>query len=859
MNPKLYNFKFTLASHNTDYEPRIRDNIIEYLIEKYGRDNTSNVGTYGVLKTKSAIQDVCRVFSIPASDVIAVTTKLSIDLEDEALPLDAIEKNNPALAAFLDSWTDRLGKDLRFFINGVRGSIRQPGVHASGFLVSSVKLSENIAMMKSKTDIISAWQEGNMGRELSYLNYAKIDILGLQNLQVMNDAAKLVKDRRGKEIVWTDVDIDEQVIYDKIILVGDLAGVFQFEKKFVINMVRDIAPKNFEQFAAISAILRPGPLQMGMDKEFARRNRGITWDDPKDSTTERPWSELDIPEVIRDIMAPTLGVLTYQEQCMLISTRIGGFTDKDSNKLRKDLTKGGKQYHTNPDVRKSIDKHKDKFISNASKPENLGNLAEAQKLWDLMFSFAAYGFNKSHSICYTYISFYECYLKYYYGPEFYTALLNNTPPKKKKDDYSMMEIYLSEMMRHGFNINKPNVNFSDEIFTIEGEPGTAGEMEIYFGLAWIKNLTKESISKLVNERKEKGKYSSIDDMVERLTKKFLNKKIWEALIWSGALDDFLTPEMDNRSKLYNHIFTTYRKTKFETPSDSTLYLMNKEIDYCNISLSEIIEVGAARQQYLANNPSKVVHTTADLSAKGSWNIVGKVSQLANKLTKTGKKYISVKLKDGSGESNFISVWSWECQGMDDLRVTQIIAANVVRNEQGFLNLVSYSEIAGQHEDLKKAEREVRELARQNAREQKDREEKEATLARAAFLGIGNKLNNEFENVVSGRDRDFEFKNLFFNINGKRILVIHHDSQKHIGSMLYVRFARFDYVVVVTPKSEDNYFIFEGKPLVEKYLRKWSQHEGKKVDGKIVIVPRYEEVEEKMTFEEMVEKIKNAHL
>jgi len=243
------------------------------------------------------------------------------------------------------------------------------------------------------------------------------------NLQVIDDTAKLVKQRYNVDIDWDKVNLDDSDVYKNIIQTGDAMGIFQFEAGFVVTMLRNIKPRNFEQFAAISSLLRPGPLHMGMDKEFARRINKI----PDDNG--HVWTENDIPEAIRDILAPTAGVILYQETYMQIAEKIGGFTPKDINKLRKDLTKGGKKYDTDPEVRKKIDQHKKKFLEHA--PQHIGE-KNAVEIWNLVFAFSSYGFNKSHSISYTYISFYEAWLKYYYMPEFYTALLNNTDPKKEK-------------------------------------------------------------------------------------------------------------------------------------------------------------------------------------------------------------------------------------------------------------------------------------------------------------------------------------------------------------------------------------------------------------------------------------------
>lgn len=367
---------------DSDFAPRIRDDVINYIVNKFGRENTANIGTYGMLKTKSAIQDVARVFGIPASETFNITK--GIDVDSEGDPLHEIEQANPNLKKYLDKWQDK-GFDLRFFIEGIRGSVRQPSMHAAGMLISDVNLADNLALMRAKKGVITGWQESGSTEELSKLGFAKVDILGLQALQIIDDASQLVKERHNIEIDWTKIDIEDQKVYNNIIQVGDAMGLFQFEAGFVINMLRNIKPRTFEQFAAISAILRPGPLSAGMDKEFANRVNG------RPDKDGHVWTEKDIPEAIRDILAPTMGVLTYQESYMQIAQRIGGFTDNEINKLRKDLTKGGKKYNIDAGVRKKIDSHKQKFLKHAV--EHLEE-KEAEELWALIFNFAQYGFNK---------------------------------------------------------------------------------------------------------------------------------------------------------------------------------------------------------------------------------------------------------------------------------------------------------------------------------------------------------------------------------------------------------------------------------------------------------------------------------
>jgi len=241
----LYNTKFTLCSHNTDFEPRIRDAVVDYMIERFGRDYVSNIGTFGISRTKVAIQDAGRVFSIPAQETLAVTKALGDDIDEDAPFSDAIEACSE-LKAYLEKW-EKVGeeeslkpenerikwredlKDLRYFIEGIKGNVRQISQHAAGVLVSSDKLMENVALGRSRNRIVTGWQEGSDYHELSDLGYYKFDILGLNNLQVVNDCVSLIKQRHNKEIDWSKIDLNEKEVYEKIVAAQDHMGVFQFE------------------------------------------------------------------------------------------------------------------------------------------------------------------------------------------------------------------------------------------------------------------------------------------------------------------------------------------------------------------------------------------------------------------------------------------------------------------------------------------------------------------------------------------------------------------------------------------------------------------------------------------------------
>lgn len=394
---------------DTDFEQRVRDDVIDYIIEKFGRDYVSAIGTYGVLKLRSATLDVARVFKIPAQETLAITTIFPKDL-DESASLEEIEYelapkdkqgnklDDSEFTKYLNRW-EKEGYNLRYYIEGIRGGFRQASQHAAGVLISSEKLVENLSIIRAKKRIITAWQEGTGGHELSDLGYYKYDILGLVNLQVVNDASDLVKKRHKKEIAWHEVDLDDPFVFDSVINNGDHFGVFQFESNWVGRIIKNIHPDNFEELAQISALLRPGPLRMGMDEEYAARKNGKTINKKIDargkiSKEYLDWSKDEIPECIKDILEPSYGILCYQEQFMQIANKIGSLDKTETNAFRKQVVKIGKASQDSPEYKEIMNMYHGRFLEEASKPENLGDRFEAQKLWELIVSFASYGFNK---------------------------------------------------------------------------------------------------------------------------------------------------------------------------------------------------------------------------------------------------------------------------------------------------------------------------------------------------------------------------------------------------------------------------------------------------------------------------------
>jgi len=653
---------------DTDFETRIRDEVLEYIIQRFGREYVVPIGTFGVLQTRSALLDVGRVHGIDVGETFAVTKKLDPEVDAGDYPtIEDVEVRYPELTAYLDRHEKRLGVNLRFFINRIRGSHRQMSQHACGVLITSEKLTESVALGRANKGLITSWTEGSLGSQLSSLGFYKFDILGLNNLQVINDTTKLIEQRHGVKINWDDVDVNEKFVYDNTVHGDDHYGIFQFESGWVQKIIRNILPDNFEELSAISAILRPGPLKMGVHNTFADRkhNRLVKGVD------------YNIPECIADILNPTQGLIVYQEQFMLIANKIGGLDKAQMNQFRKQIVKLGKSKRGTPEYEAVMSKYHTKFIESASKPEFLGDKLEAERLWDEIVSFSAYGFNKSHSISYTMLSFREYWLKTYYDTEFNLSLLNNTSKGKETKGQNMIAYYISEMIKKGYKIIGPDINKSENEFV------SVDKNEIVWGLGWVKSLPDNSINALIEERNKNGIFTSIDDIFERMDKKVMNKRAIDSLIYSGALDMF-----GDRDELSNIIYGEIRQDKkYKDIKLTQKQIIEKEINFCSISLMEIKTIAEIKKR-ISNELNQEIDSLSDVDSEGKYTIVAKVEATMNKVTKTKKDYIMVSLMDETKILQRIFVWPWKCKNMHGLKKGMLIVGKI-EIENDFTNLTSF--------------------------------------------------------------------------------------------------------------------------------------------------------------------------
>ncbi len=677
-----------LPDIDQDIEPRIRDDLIQHMVDTYGAKSVCNIGTYGVLKTRSAILDASRVCGIPAQESFAVTKELPTDL-DETKSLEEIETEFPVLKTYLDKYTTN-EMPLRFFISSIRGAQKSIGTHAAGVLISCNVLEENIPLIRSKKTTVTGWIDGADGRELSGLNYAKMDVLGLKNLEVIHDTVDLVKERKSVDIDVDTIDLDDLKVYKDVVNAGDTLGIFQFESNLGKQLIEKIHPDNMMELSDISSMMRPGPLKMGIPDMYADRKFGRAGPDGK------VWTEEDIPECIRHLLKDTKGCIIFQEQCMKIPEAIGGLTRGETNKFRKLLIKYGKFSKGNPEYEKNIGKYHKKFIETASKKEYLGSEKAAEDLFSLMASFAQYGFNRSHSVSYSKVSAIEYWLKCYYPAEFNVALLNNTSVKKEKKGESVIAQYITSIASKGTKILRPSINYSDRLFSLDNDD------RIKWGLSAIKGVSSAVVDKIIEERK-KSNFADMQDLLDRVGKKYINKRTVEALIWSGAMDDFRIKgtELDSRFDLHRYFFMEIRQEKvYEDPDDthSEEFLIKKEMELCKFSLIEMNRFVKERRNY-EEVSGKKPDLLYEVEEPDTYMCICAIEKKEVKISKKKTPFVSFTLRDDtaicSGLSYFYP-WGFNPEEDEDktekLEKGKLYLFTIQKNENGFKNIKSFRDL-----------------------------------------------------------------------------------------------------------------------------------------------------------------------
>jgi DNA polymerase-3 subunit alpha len=641
--------RVSLPDIDIDFDDEGRSKIIDWVVEKYGKNQVAQIITYGTMAAKSAIRDTGRVLELPLSDTDRVA-KLVPDTKLNKL----FGWSDKDLSKNLNGDAYQLGKQLRELaksnskeaevVNQARileGSVRNTGTHACGVIITPDDITKFVPVATAKDAELLVTQFDNSVVESAGM--LKMDFLGLKTLSIIKDAIRIVKERHGIEIDPDEIPLDDQKTFE-LYQRGETNGTFQFESAGMQKHLKALKPDKFEDLIAMNALYRPGPLEY--IPNFIARKHG------KEEIT------YDLPEMEGNL-AETYGITVYQEQVMLLSQKLAGFTKGEADVLRKAM---GKK------KRDVLDKMKPQFIEQG---KERGHEAEVlEKIWKDWEAFAAYAFNKSHSTCYSVVAFHTGYLKANYPAEFMASVLTHNMSDIKK-----VTFFMEECRRMGIEVLGPDVNESQLTFTVNKDGA------IRFGLGGMKGVGEAAVMALVNERLETGPFKSIFDLLKRADLRAVNKKTLENLALGGAFDNFEREHRalyfyqngDDKTFLERAIRYAQNFKAQEESSQVSLFGGGQEVSLPEPELPEVPEwprlmlLGKEKEIngiYISSHPlddfryemqflcSHRIADFADLTKINDFSVGGIITEAKHLMTRNGKPFGKFSIEDYSGNHEF---------------------------------------------------------------------------------------------------------------------------------------------------------------------------------------------------------------
>lgn len=501
LNPE----RISMPDIDIDFQDDRRDEVIAYVVDKYGADRVAHIATFGTMAARNAIRDTARVLNMSYSDADRLAKMVPPPVQgrhvslkkhiDDVADLKHEYQNNPEAKKVMD------------LAIRLEGTIRSHGVHAAGVVIAPDEITKFTPLEMAQKGVVATQYSMNPIESLGLL---KMDFLGLSNLTIINNALRIIRKVYQKDIDITQIPLDDAKTY-ALLAKGDTTGVFQLESAGMKRYIKQLKPGRLEDIIAMVALYRPGPMQW-IDDFLARKNRkkAIEYMHPK----------------MQDALETTYGVIVYQEQVMQISKDLCGFSGAQADTLRKAI---GKK------IPEMLAKQKDAFIEGAIKTSNVERKL-VENLWKSLEDFAAYAFPKAHAACYALIAYQTAYLKAHYPAAFMAALMTSD-----HGDTDRIAIEINECRRMGIEVLPPDVNESFVEFAVRPTDNA-----IRFGMAAIKNVGKGAVERIL-EAREAGKFKSIEDFAKRASAQTVNKKVWESLIKTGAFDSL----GDRSELLYN--------------------------------------------------------------------------------------------------------------------------------------------------------------------------------------------------------------------------------------------------------------------------------------------------------------------
>ena len=505
--------RISMPDVDIDFDDDGRQQVLDWVTDKYGVDKVAHICTFGTMATKSAIKDVARVLRLPLEE----SNRLA-KMVPEAPKMNFIKayKESPDLLKEKDSSDPLIVKTLRL-AEALEGSVRQTGVHACGILIGRDPLSNNIPLIPTKDENLYTTQYD--GRFVEAIGLLKMDFLGLKTLSILKETLLNIKRSRGIDVVLDEIPGDDALTFE-LFSQGNTTAIFQFESPGMKKHLRNLQPNRFEDLVAMNALYRPGPMEYipdYIDRKFGRKK--VEYDHP----------------LMEIYLKDTYGITVFQEQVMLLSRLLGNFTRGQSDTLRKAMGKKNLEL-----MEKLKAQFKDGCIANEKFMAHCANTKDAEKLIDKIWkdweAFASYAFNKSHSVCYAHIAYQTGYLKAHYPAEFMAGVLS-----RNLSDITKISTFMEECQHMGLAVKGPDVNESYSKFTVNKKG------DLRFGLTGVKNVGAGAVEDIIKEREANGPYKNIYDFAERVNLNSVNKKNWEALGYSGGFDSM---GIKTRSQLF---------------------------------------------------------------------------------------------------------------------------------------------------------------------------------------------------------------------------------------------------------------------------------------------------------------------
>lgn len=583
-----------LPDFDLDFCYERREEMIDYVKQRYGEGNVAQIITFSKLKARAVVKAVGRVKEIPYTFTDRITKLmggLGMSIRES---VDA----NPELATLLR--TDKDARELVEAAEKLEGLASHVSVHAAGVVVADKPLMEYVPLrsVKDTTMQVTQYEMGSLPK----VGMIKFDFLGLKTLTQIEKCLNYVREIEGRDIDIDEIPFDDQDVYANIYWAGNCFGVFQFERPHIVRVMRETHPNSIEDLTALNALNRPGPMQAGMIPQYIANRK-----DPDKSRPPLP--------VLEPIFAPTNGVLLYQEQVMQIAASLAGYTLGDADVLRKAM---GKK------IVELMGQHKVRFLEGAAQRGH--DKARTLAIWEMMEGFARYGFNKAHSACYAYLSYQTAYLKHYYPHHFMAGLMNTYI-----HDSGKLSEALADCQKQGIEVVPPSANLSKFDF-ISDEQG-----RIIFGLGGIKHIGRAAVDEIERVREAGGPFTSVEDFLERVDGQKANKSVLEFMVRAGCFDEFGADRGELLRNLESFLSQRIHHNQIamfggeDSPQQMVSYVSTPE----EIARMEKESIGV----YLTHNPYESAAVLRDKR-------VMQISELLRTLEERGAYFVDAKVKVG---------------------------------------------------------------------------------------------------------------------------------------------------------------------------------------------------------------------